>query len=252
MLIVDIRFPVLHFPPAFYKHCTEVLDRDIILVLNKIDLVPTSVVIAWKHYFKQKYPKLHVLLFSSSKQIKLRKHKQEAKLNKENTLLDEDEQAAIKSAAAKVYTAKAHRHLYECVRSIVGSHVDLNSWADLTEQLISESTTTKIDEDKDTDDNNIEIAQEDALVMDDLLNSRKMRKRFENGFVTIGCCGFPNVGKSSLLNSLKGRKVVSVSKTPGHTKHLQTIFLTKQVRLCDCPGLVFPSLVCKPLQVIEF
>jgi ribosome biogenesis GTPase A len=76
------------------------------------------------------------------------------------------------------------------------------------------------------------------------------RSRFEHGFVTIGCCGFPNVGKSSLLNSLNGRKVVSVSKTPGHTKHLQTIFLTKTVRLCDCPGLVFPSLVTKPLQIL--
>lgn len=43
--------------------------------------------------------------------------------------------------------------------------------------------------------------------------------------------------------------MVSVSRTPGHTKHLQTIFLTKNVRLCDCPGLVFPSLVNKPLQV---
>ena len=31
---------------------------------------------------------------------------------------------------------------------------------------------------------------------------------------------------------------------------MQTIFLTKSVRLCDCPGLVFPSLVTKPLQVL--
>ncbi len=58
------------------------------------------------------------------------------------------------------------------------------------------------------------------------------------------------MGKSSLLNALTGKKVVSVSKTPGHTKHFQTIFLTKTVRLCDCPGLVFPSLVPKPLQVL--
>lgn len=42
---------------------------------------------------------------------------------------------------------------------------------------------------------------------------------------------------------------VSTSKTPGHTKHLQTIFLTPTVRLCDCPGLVFPSLIEKQLQV---
>ena len=26
-------------------------------------------------------------------------------------------------------------------------------------------------------------------------------------------------------------------RTPGHTKHFQTIFLTKSVKLCDCPGL---------------
>lgn len=75
------------------------------------------------------------------------------------------------------------------------------------------------------------------------MNSQVIKKRDKN------LKGFPNVGKSSLLNSLNGRKVVSVSRTPGHTKHLQTVFLTKNVRLCDCPGLVFPSLVSKPLQV---
>jgi len=49
---------------------------------------------------------------------------------------------------------------------------------------------------------------------------------------------------------LFGKKVVSVSKTPGHTKHLQTLYLTSSIRLCDCPGLVFPSLVTKPLQIL--
>lgn len=47
-----------------------------------------------------------------------------------------------------------------------------------------------------------------------------------------------------------GKKVVSVSRTPGHTKHFQTIFLTKTVCLCDCPGLVFPSTVPKQLQIL--
>ena len=62
--------------------------------------------------------------------------------------------------------------------------------------------------------------------------------------------GQPNAGKSSLINSLIGKRVVSVSKTPGHTKHFQTIFITKFVVLCDCPGLVFPSLVPRELQVL--
>lgn len=61
--------------------------------------------------------------------------------------------------------------------------------------------------------------------------------------------GFPNVGKSSLINGLVGRKVVSVSRTPGHTKYFQTYFLTPTVKLCDCPGLIFPSLVDRQQQV---
>lgn len=52
------------------------------------------------------------------------------------------------------------------------------------------------------------------------------------------------------MNALMGKKVVSVSRTPGHTKHFQTIFLTNNVRLCDCPGLVFPSSVPRKLQVL--
>ena len=71
----------------------------------------------------------------------------------------------------------------------------------------------------------------------------------QDGFITIGMVGHPNVGKSSLINSLMGKRVVSVSKTPGHTKHFQTIFVTPSVRFCDCPGLVFPSLSPRPFQV---
>ena len=60
------------------------------------------------------------------------------------------------------------------------------------------------------------------------------------GVVTLGFVGHPNVGKTSLLNAIVGRKVASVSRTPGHTKHLQTWELTPTVTICDSPGLVFP------------
>lgn len=63
----------------------------------------------------------------------------------------------------------------------------------------------------------------------------------------IGMTGYPNVGKSSVINTfLNASKSthgprVSVSSTPGRTKHLQTFVLSDSVMLCDCPGLVFPS-----------
>lgn len=57
----------------------------------------------------------------------------------------------------------------------------------------------------------------------------------------IGLVGYPNVGKSSTINALVGAKKVSVSSTPGKTKHFQTIPLSSKVILCDCPGLVFPN-----------
>lgn len=60
----------------------------------------------------------------------------------------------------------------------------------------------------------------------------------------VGFVGYPNVGKSSVINALFGAKKVSMSRTPGKTKHLQTLELAdSNITLCDCPGLVFPSIV---------
>jgi large subunit GTPase 1 len=67
---------------------------------------------------------------------------------------------------------------------------------------------------------------------------------------TIGLVGYPNVGKSSTINALIGAKKVSVSSTPGKTKHFQTIHLSEQVILCDCPGLVFPNFATTKAELV--
>lgn len=59
--------------------------------------------------------------------------------------------------------------------------------------------------------------------------------------LVVGLVGYPNVGKSSTINALLGSKKVSVSSTPGKTKHFQTLVLSDEITLCDCPGLVFPQ-----------
>ena len=66
----------------------------------------------------------------------------------------------------------------------------------------------------------------------------------------VGMVGYPNVGKSSLINALLGGKKVSVSSTPGHTKHFQTMRIEDRVTLCDCPGLVFPSFFASKAEML--
>ena len=53
--------------------------------------------------------------------------------------------------------------------------------------------------------------------------------------------GFPNTGKSSIINSLKRSKSCNVGATPGVTKSMQEIQLDKHIKLLDSPGIVMAS-----------
>lgn len=68
--------------------------------------------------------------------------------------------------------------------------------------------------------------------------------------VTVGFVGYPNVGKSSTINALVGEKKTGVTHTPGKTKHFQTIIISDELMLCDCPGLVFPSFTSSRYEMI--
>ncbi|KAH9830464.1 NUC091 domain-containing protein [Rhodofomes roseus] len=56
--------------------------------------------------------------------------------------------------------------------------------------------------------------------------------------ISVGFVGYPNVGKSSVINTLKTSKVCTVAPVPGETKVWQYITLTKRIYLIDCPGIV--------------
>ncbi|MDI3544105.1 MAG: hypothetical protein PWQ28_386 [Candidatus Woesearchaeota archaeon] len=58
------------------------------------------------------------------------------------------------------------------------------------------------------------------------------------GKAIVGVVGYPNTGKSSIINALSGRKKALVSPTSGFTKGFQYVKLNKKVMLIDSPGMV--------------
>ena len=100
----------------------------------------------------------------------------------------------------------------------------------------------------DEEDSSIRILGVDEL--EALFISESPAPEQENGPISIGLVGYPNVGKSSTINALVGAKTVSVSATPGKTKHFQTIQLSEAVTLVDCPGLVFPNFASTPADLV--
>ncbi|AJT05920.1 Nog2p [Saccharomyces cerevisiae YJM451] len=59
--------------------------------------------------------------------------------------------------------------------------------------------------------------------------------------ISVGFIGYPNTGKSSIINTLRKKKVCQVAPIPGETKVWQYITLMKRIFLIDCPGIVPPS-----------
>jgi nuclear GTP-binding protein len=57
----------------------------------------------------------------------------------------------------------------------------------------------------------------------------------------VGVIGFPNVGKSSLINSLKRSRAAATGNQPGVTKAMQEIQLDKNIIMIDSPGVVLST-----------
>ncbi|QPG73242.1 GTPase required for pre-60S ribosomal subunit nuclear export and maturation [Brettanomyces nanus] len=59
--------------------------------------------------------------------------------------------------------------------------------------------------------------------------------------ISVGFIGYPNTGKSSIINTLRRKRVCPVAPIPGETKVWQYITLMKRIYLIDSPGIVPPS-----------
>ena len=142
--------------------------KKVVLVLNKIDLIPAAVLDMWVTYLKRDFP---VIPFKSSTQRQ-------------------------------------------------GQHLSTRNVMNTTKKPTAAAMGT------------------DALMQ---LLKNYCRTGTMKAAITVGVMGYPNVGKSSVINSLKRSKVARVSSTAGHTKVMQEIQLDAKVKLLDSPGIVFDS-----------
>uniref|UniRef100_A0A915K5W3 Nucleolar GTP-binding protein 2 n=1 Tax=Romanomermis culicivorax TaxID=13658 RepID=A0A915K5W3_ROMCU len=69
--------------------------------------------------------------------------------------------------------------------------------------------------------------------------------------ISIGFIGYPNVGKSSIINTLRKKKVCNVAPLAGETKVWQYVTLMRKIFLIDCPGIVYPSGDCDTALILK-
>lgn len=185
--VVDARDPLAY-------RCTEVEqfvrsadpNKKIVLLLNKVDLVPREVVEKWLKYFRAELP---TVAFKCSTQ------KQAQNLSQRRPIPGGKGAKKRNSQGTGTGYKPQHTQGSDCLG------------ADTLLQLLK-----------------------------NYARNNKMKTS-----ITVGIVGLPNVGKSSLINSLKRARVVNVGNAPGVTRSLQEVHLDKQLKLVDSPGIVFSA-----------
>lgn len=248
--IVDARNPLLFRSEDLEKYVKEVDPRkNNLLLVNKADLMTLEQRQAWAGYFEEaginykffsahlakEYNELRDLETSSEDEEQHPEREGGEKEDEVNIVEDADSQGEGEIRDTPV----------EDVLAKEAERIDLQEKEEEKEKWASE-------EDLEDTDQRTKILTVDELEALFLENAPEIENPDpENPRKTqIGLVGYPNVGKSSTINALVGAKKVSVSATPGKTKHFQTIHLSPSVLLCDCPGLVFPNFATTKAELV--
>jgi large subunit GTPase 1 len=240
--IVDARNPLLFRCEDLEKYVKEVDHKKRnLLLINKSDMLTDDMREQWAAYFEEKG--INYKFFSAY----LANEQNEARQELESPFKNQVDHAGGTNQPPKAMAERLQKTNLEEEQD--NEEDEEFSEADETSSEKGSSTSSQNDRTRILTVDELESLFLENSPMEDPNTIRR---------TTIGLVGYPNVGKSSTINALIGAKKVSVSSTPGKTKHFQTIHLSDSVVLCDCPGLVFPNfattkadLVCNGILPID-
>lgn len=250
--IVDARNPLMFRSEDLERYVKEVdSKKNNLLLVNKADMMTEEQRSAWSNYFEEKG--INYKFFSAH----LAKELIEGR--------DAEEALEQRELNQRANHSMPHKTLLENVQ-------DLNLEEQEEQDDLSESEEDGDSAEEDSSDLSHDYEKYEPLPSSNPIDDERTRiltvDELESLFLqniptetrtdseeairktTIGLVGYPNVGKSSTINALLGAKKVSVSATPGKTKHFQTLHLSDKVVLCDCPGLVFPNFATTKAELV--
>nr|XP_009940780.1 PREDICTED: guanine nucleotide-binding protein-like 3 [Opisthocomus hoazin] len=161
--VLDARDPMGCRCPQLEQAVTCSGDKKLLLVLNKIDLVPKENLEKWLNYLKKEFP---TVAFKS------------VTLMKDRTMVTKRRARVDLSRTTACFGSK-------CLLKLLQEHV-----------------------------------------------------KTQNKAIQVGVVGFPNVGKSSIINTLKGVRACNVGLSRGVTKSMQIVHIDKQTKMLDSPSII--------------
>uniref|UniRef100_A0A8C3A396 Large subunit GTPase 1 homolog n=1 Tax=Cyclopterus lumpus TaxID=8103 RepID=A0A8C3A396_CYCLU len=226
--IVDGRNPLLFRCADLELYVNEVSEHKVNMVLvNKADLLTKEQRRAWARHFQKQG--LRAVFWSALA---------------ESERLDAEEKVNLRSSEQDDDDDKESGTDEEQQKKITVNEEDWHASSEDEEEEEGGAGSSN----KSSFHNSSRLLHKDELL--EVFKAFHNGPRCKEGQLTVGMVGYPNVGKSSTINTILRNKKVSVSATPGHTKHFQTLYVEPGLCLCDCPGLVMPSFVSTKAEMI--
>lgn len=240
---MDARNPLLFRCEDLEAYVKEVdPNKENLLLVNKSDFLTEAQREMWAQYFKQK--DIKAVFFSALGGQELDDIKEEEKQarNAESLSSTENEDRTGLDSETSESEETQMSNIEECRQDLETLTVNLNKQKESASfsPTAAEETSAKH---QNPSSNPCKSSSSNFVTSSNLLSRSELievfhtmytRRRLLGKAVTIGLVGYPNVGKSSTINCLMQGKKVSVSATPGKTKHFQVseffFFYKRQVK----------------------